>query len=1209
MSKEFPIFDTKIVRSDGQENYNKFRGIFLDLADSQASVFEEEFYNKFSDMDKVIDGVDRFAYALIIEGIDVAVKTLSENGIFAYDRDRFITEYAPKIVEEWTKVSDDISDKYSDIVMTLEEREQYRAQRKANRSRVVGGGFSVGGYVKAQATAGVMNAGTGLFHGIANSVGNAMDRSEANRKKAVLYRNCVDILSQGIESSVYAILFPMLELLESNIKIEYVYQKDSDESSAIFSNIKSGNIPEGAIKEQLVNIISKDPYDEEIYEYICDRYGDADGYIGDLAEHFGCSVYDYKLNLVEEIFKGADFFDETKLKELYKKIEDTCSYYHIDDSNYRKMMDNILDLYQVNKRTVDGCIYDSVEDANNIKNTLESIINRIEGLSGNNKQEINDCLKALENSSCKSSKKYVDYLKEALHNADNRLCIVKGVKYESTDTAEKIRNEYIKLDNLVRNTTFDSLDVIDKCIAEIDLCSSEIREDYIKYMTLVKEIFERQTYICKNNSVGDLSKNKDKAIAVYTKAMSLKDAAKNITINALIDPSSKQKASIYNPDFNEWYSSLSKYYYKATENNSAILSKYSIYKDGDWLTVPFKDIKGILTASPHPVDNVLSMADLYVDTEPVDEDEINEIVDEALEIVEIQVEGEDNNKYNTINVSKKAKDTQRLDGKTKPDPKPSAEDMYNLKINAVEDKICTIDFSDENSIKIGIEKISEICKYFDLNSESYLNAFNNILDLYDKNRRTFDGKVYDSVDDAAAARNFLTTIINEVEGLSGNNLSAIEKYIISLNESICATKNKYIEYLNAAKTRGEAHLKMVKGLKYDNLEVSAKVREEAVELDKIVGNIPFISIETIDSALSDIAGFRTNIKEYYENYITVIKNIFVEMQNVFEENITKDFADFNNRQSLLEAYVTARELMLVASKLSINNSITTSPVIEFDVFNEWYKRLEEYCLTVSSTRYKVLDKAIDSFNKKIDGALKYEAYVKERAGRSGLFASLKNKVGDISNTFNKDAYEYITANGKYSVPNSIKFIDNNKIVEDVNKLIVSLGDIIKVLSLPAEAENEKISMKSLFVETQPVDEDKLIECLNKSLVNQKICKKNNDNGSSIKGILGGNPKGTKPLATTQNVDLQSDTDKKKANESNNDSSKKNKYTVILTNTGSNIDATTKVLRSYAEISMEEAVGKVKDLPCTVISLPQKDLAEIVVMEFAMNGAVAIIKKV
>lgn len=76
---------------------------------------------------------------------------------------------------------------FEEILQNQKMSKEEREQRKASRGRWEGGGFGVGGALKGAATAGVMNATSGLLHSGVNLVGNKISdaRANGNRKKAI----------------------------------------------------------------------------------------------------------------------------------------------------------------------------------------------------------------------------------------------------------------------------------------------------------------------------------------------------------------------------------------------------------------------------------------------------------------------------------------------------------------------------------------------------------------------------------------------------------------------------------------------------------------------------------------------------------------------------------------------------------------------------------------------------------------------------------------------------------------------------------------------------------------------------------------------------------------------------------------------------------------------------------------------------------------
>ena len=70
-----------------------------------------------------------------------------------------------------------------------DEEVAYREFRKESRGRVVGGGFGLGGALKGMATAGTINAVTGMGHSVVNAVGNVSSSISASNSKRSIYKD------------------------------------------------------------------------------------------------------------------------------------------------------------------------------------------------------------------------------------------------------------------------------------------------------------------------------------------------------------------------------------------------------------------------------------------------------------------------------------------------------------------------------------------------------------------------------------------------------------------------------------------------------------------------------------------------------------------------------------------------------------------------------------------------------------------------------------------------------------------------------------------------------------------------------------------------------------------------------------------------------------------------------------------------------------
>ena len=124
-------------------------------------------------------------------------------------RGQHIYQYDEDDIADYTRGEDSVWQRF--ITIVVEERDAidgkeaseraYRSARKDGRGRVVGGGFGFSGAVKGMAAAGAINMTTGLFHGIANAVGNAASAAEAARNKRSLFRD--GEMRQALQKSLW----------------------------------------------------------------------------------------------------------------------------------------------------------------------------------------------------------------------------------------------------------------------------------------------------------------------------------------------------------------------------------------------------------------------------------------------------------------------------------------------------------------------------------------------------------------------------------------------------------------------------------------------------------------------------------------------------------------------------------------------------------------------------------------------------------------------------------------------------------------------------------------------------------------------------------------------------------------------------------------------------------------------------------------------
>ena len=139
---------------------------------------------------------------------------------------------------------DAVERQYNTILRQQPDSREYRANRKAGRSRWSGGGFGLEGALKGAAEAAALNAVSGLGHSVFNAIGNAGSALSASLDKSALYKNSAtqDTLLRGTLTDLCAVYFAHIDLV-NDYKPGYIHSVfDEDKSSALFENAKK--IPE-----------------------------------------------------------------------------------------------------------------------------------------------------------------------------------------------------------------------------------------------------------------------------------------------------------------------------------------------------------------------------------------------------------------------------------------------------------------------------------------------------------------------------------------------------------------------------------------------------------------------------------------------------------------------------------------------------------------------------------------------------------------------------------------------------------------------------------------------------------------------------------------------------------------------------------------------------------------------------------------------------
>ena len=304
---KYKLLDSNILFSDSAERFFDMQHRAWNATASAAQDFEK-WYKSCGNILAVLKGYEEKAAKLVIQYANKPLfEELTDLEIYDISEDSYDEECL--VFTELSKAFDTIVDKYNDIVAEQEAEEEYRAERKENRGRVVGGGFGVGGAIKGMATAGAMNAISGMGHSLVNAIGNAGSALSASSSKRALYENSatLKVLKEGIKSDIINCFNAHMHLVNSRIDSYIVSSFDSDKADAFFQNAKKVN---NKRKELLLESFKNCPWNEEVLEYIFIQYAMERHNIWKIGERFHVDLHE----VAEKAF-AFSYTDEARASE------------------------------------------------------------------------------------------------------------------------------------------------------------------------------------------------------------------------------------------------------------------------------------------------------------------------------------------------------------------------------------------------------------------------------------------------------------------------------------------------------------------------------------------------------------------------------------------------------------------------------------------------------------------------------------------------------------------------------------------------------------------------------------------------------------------------------------------------------------------------------------------------------------------------------
>ena len=384
---EYEIVGEKIIVSTEVENERQIEISTARLIEQVGSIFDKWYdaqYNCRSVFENHKAILDEAINPIILKAVNI----LSDQGVYTINRRLFVEKYYSKGAKVYYDTLRVMQESIDDIDEQKQLEKEYRQARKDGRGRVVGGGFGLGGAIKGMATAGVMNATTGMVHSLGNAVGNMGSSIAASANKSVLYKEAKEPLREAILEAADNVIDALRKALEceANIKCKCVTETEAKQSEAIRQNYLQGRIPNEKKKKQLIQALLLNPYSEEIYLLIWKEFGDKNGDLRKMSVFFGCSLENIIKSTAEKYGRETyaqncgeylSAFNKSQVaikcedsfKRTVKQLKEFCDSHDIEENLLPEIQEceNILRHIDEELSTVHGIKYNSRETAEKIK--------------------------------------------------------------------------------------------------------------------------------------------------------------------------------------------------------------------------------------------------------------------------------------------------------------------------------------------------------------------------------------------------------------------------------------------------------------------------------------------------------------------------------------------------------------------------------------------------------------------------------------------------------------------------------------------------------------------------------------------------------------------------------------------------------------------------------------------------------------------------
>lgn len=458
MANEFNLLGRKIDFSDDILNFAQCYGKHMDLWNEADQQFCK-IYDAYGTITNMVDQVESNCCQIIYSCVAAYVDQLIDAGFYDLNAEIFLEEYVAKQIRqlEILNVCDWIVEKYMGIEKKKDDMKKYRELRKASRGHWVGGGFGVGGALAGAAMAGTANMIGGLGHSAVNALGNMGTDAVAQREGQKLYKSIEtkQRLRYALEKDLYAVFQGYLLLLEDKLGTHFRMRcvEDQKKVDTVIENISQREIGRDEVLDIIVDLFARDPYNDNLYCYVLQRFGDRNLELQRLADIFSVrrELDGYKRDVLLRIasdMSGDTIEDCEKIIEILINAIQRNGIAEDISEEFLSTFQNRIDRLDQEARTFQDIIYETVEEAVAAREAYEAeqavlkkerndLAEWRNGADFTNKESLQQLRDQIIGSHYKvdEAQTYVKEIDDSLERIDREERTIDGIVYENHESA------------------------------------------------------------------------------------------------------------------------------------------------------------------------------------------------------------------------------------------------------------------------------------------------------------------------------------------------------------------------------------------------------------------------------------------------------------------------------------------------------------------------------------------------------------------------------------------------------------------------------------------------------------------------------------------------------------------------------------------------------------------------------------------------------